>query len=86
MDNYTDLNAKTIDKWVGSGWERDIPVSPETCVSARRRNPGVLGGEDGEAMRSGRLARALTRCRTKSGTTYWTSAGKYCIISRITHR
>ena len=35
MDNYTELNAKTIDKWVDRGWEWGIPVSPEACAKAR---------------------------------------------------
>jgi len=36
MDNYTDLNAETIDRWVESGWEWGVPVSAESCAQACR--------------------------------------------------
>jgi Methylase involved in ubiquinone/menaquinone biosynthesis len=35
MENYTEINAKTVDKWVEDGWEWGIPVSKETCEKAR---------------------------------------------------
>ena len=32
--NYTELNAKTIDRWVDEGWEWGIPISHEQCLAA----------------------------------------------------
>ena len=29
LENYTDINAKAIDKWVEKGWEWSIPVTHE---------------------------------------------------------
>ena len=34
MDNYTDINAKAIDKWVEKGWEWSIPVTHEVYSDA----------------------------------------------------
>ena len=28
--DYTELNSKTIDRWIDEGWEWGIPVSHET--------------------------------------------------------
>ena len=28
-ENYTDINSKTIDKWVEKGWEWGMPISRE---------------------------------------------------------
>jgi len=36
MDNYTDINSRTIDKWVDNGWEWSIPVSHEVYTEAQR--------------------------------------------------
>ncbi len=36
--DYTEINSKTIDRWVDEGWEWGIPISHETYVKA-------LGGE-----------------------------------------
>lgn len=33
--NYTDMNAETINGWVGDGWKWGIPVSHEDFVKAR---------------------------------------------------
>lgn len=35
MDNYTDINAKTIDSWVDKGWEWSVPLSHEAFVAAQ---------------------------------------------------
>lgn len=35
MDNYTEINAKTIDRWVDEGWEWGVAVSAEACEKAR---------------------------------------------------
>ena len=42
MENYTDINAKVIDKWVENGWEWGTPVSAETCERARHGDWSVL--------------------------------------------
>ncbi|MCL2153443.1 MAG: hypothetical protein FWH57_10900 [Oscillospiraceae bacterium] len=36
MDNYTDINARTIDKWADNGWEWSIPVTHEVYADAQR--------------------------------------------------
>jgi hypothetical protein len=33
--NYTDLNARTIDRWVESGWEWGTPISHEEFLRAQ---------------------------------------------------
>ena len=35
-DNYTDINAETIDRWVEEGWEWGVPIDHETFVKALR--------------------------------------------------
>ena len=40
--NYTDINSKTIDRWVEEGWEWGIPVSHETFVKAQKGDWSVL--------------------------------------------
>lgn len=35
LDSYTEINAKTIDRWVDEGWEWGVAVSPELCAKAR---------------------------------------------------
>ena len=42
MDNYTEINAKAIDRWVEGGWEWGTPVSAEECAKARRGEWNVL--------------------------------------------
>jgi SAM-dependent methyltransferase len=42
MTNYTEINAKTIDKWVEDGWCWGTPVSAEACEKARRGEWEVL--------------------------------------------
>ncbi len=34
MTEYTEINSKTIDRWVDEGWEWGIPVSHETYLKA----------------------------------------------------
>ena len=41
-ENYTDINAKTIDKWIEGGWEWGIPISHEEYENAKRGQWGVL--------------------------------------------
>ena len=36
MENYTEINAKTIDRWIEDGWEWGMPISAEDCGRARR--------------------------------------------------
>ena len=33
-DNYTDINAETIDRWVEEGWEWGVPIDHETYQKA----------------------------------------------------
>ena len=35
-DNYTDVNAETIDRWIEEGWEWGVPIDHETFVKALR--------------------------------------------------
>jgi len=42
MDNYTEINARAIDRWVDNGWVWGIPVTPEICAAARRGEWSVL--------------------------------------------
>ena len=35
MENYTDVNAETIDRWVEQGWEWGIPITQEAYLRAR---------------------------------------------------
>lgn len=36
MEKYTEINAKTIDRWVEGGWTWGTPVSAENCEKARK--------------------------------------------------
>jgi SAM-dependent methyltransferase len=40
--NYTDLNARTIDRWVEEGWEYGIPLTHEAYIRALRGEWDVL--------------------------------------------
>lgn len=42
MQNYTELNAKTIDSWVDDGWIWGVPISPADCDRARNGEWDVL--------------------------------------------
>lgn len=42
MDNYADINAKTIDRWVEEGWEWGVPLSPEGYKNAQNGKWDVL--------------------------------------------
>jgi SAM-dependent methyltransferase len=33
---YTEINARTIDKWVDAGWEWGVPISPQQFADAKR--------------------------------------------------
>lgn len=35
MENYTDINAKTIDRWNEKGWEWGIPITHEAFMAAK---------------------------------------------------
>lgn len=35
MDNYTDINARAIDRWIEDGWEWGVPISHEVFASAK---------------------------------------------------
>jgi ubiquinone/menaquinone biosynthesis C-methylase UbiE len=34
-ESYTDINAKTVDRWIEDGWEWGIPISHETFIAAQ---------------------------------------------------
>ena len=40
--DYTELNSKTIDRWIDEGWEWGIPVSHETYKKALDGDWSVL--------------------------------------------
>jgi SAM-dependent methyltransferase len=40
--NYTDINARTIDRWIEEGWEWGIPITHEDYVRAVRGEWNVL--------------------------------------------
>ncbi|MGN1347147.1 MAG: class I SAM-dependent methyltransferase [Eubacteriales bacterium] len=40
--NYTDINAKTIDRWVDEGWEWGIPISHEQYAAAKNGEFSLL--------------------------------------------
>ena len=42
MDDYTDINARVIDKWADNGWEWSIPVSHEVLADAKNGKWDVL--------------------------------------------
>ena len=35
MEKYTDINARTIDKWNDEGWEWGVPVTHEQFLMAK---------------------------------------------------
>ena len=35
-DNYAEINARTIDRWIEEGWEWGVPIDHETFEKARR--------------------------------------------------
>ena len=35
MNNYTDINAKAIDKWAENGWEWSVPITHEAFAEAK---------------------------------------------------
>lgn len=41
-ESYTDLNARTIDRWVEQGWEWGIPLSHESFEAAKQGNWQML--------------------------------------------
>ena len=42
IKNYTDINAKTIDRWVDEGWEWSIPITHEEYEKAKNGEWNVL--------------------------------------------
>jgi SAM-dependent methyltransferase len=42
LDNYTDINSKTIDKWIEEGWEWGVPISHEVFVNVKNGNWNVV--------------------------------------------
>ena len=40
--NYTDINAKTIDRWADAGWEWGTPISHEGFIKAKNGEWNVL--------------------------------------------
>jgi len=36
MDNYTDINAKAIDRWIENGWEWGIPITHNVYADAQK--------------------------------------------------
>jgi len=36
MENYTDINARTVDSWVGEGWEWGTPITIEGFAKAKQ--------------------------------------------------
>jgi len=42
MENYQDINAKTIDRWIEEGWEWGTPISHEEYVKALQGEWQVL--------------------------------------------
>jgi SAM-dependent methyltransferase len=40
--NYTDINAKTIDRWIEKGWEWGIPITHEDYIKAKNGEWSVL--------------------------------------------
>ncbi len=41
-EDYTSVNAETVDRWVEEGWVWGTPVSPEVCAKARKGEWDVL--------------------------------------------
>ena len=42
MENYTDINARAIDRWVEAGWEWGIPITREVFANAQNGKWDVL--------------------------------------------
>jgi SAM-dependent methyltransferase len=40
--NYTDINAKTIDRWIEEGWEWGIPITHQDYIKAKNGEWNVL--------------------------------------------
>ncbi|MBO4931478.1 MAG: class I SAM-dependent methyltransferase [Clostridia bacterium] len=40
--NYTEINAKTIDRWVDEGWEWGIPISHEQFLAAKNGELSIV--------------------------------------------
>lgn len=39
---YTDINSKTIDKWIEEGWEWGKPITHETFLDAKNGKWNML--------------------------------------------
>jgi len=42
LNNYADINAKAIDRWVEQGWEWSIPISHEVYIDAKNGQWSVV--------------------------------------------
>lgn len=42
MMKYTEINSKTIDRWIEDGWEWGVPISHEAFVSAKNGQWSML--------------------------------------------
>ncbi|MDO5330815.1 MAG: class I SAM-dependent methyltransferase [Bacillota bacterium] len=42
MEDYQDINKKTIDRWVGNGWKWGIPISHEEFLKAKNGDWDVV--------------------------------------------
>lgn len=42
MENYTEINSKTIDSWIKGGWEWGIPITHEKYMEAKNGECNVL--------------------------------------------
>jgi SAM-dependent methyltransferase len=40
--NYTDINAKTIDRWIENGWEWGVPITHDDYIKAKNGEWNVL--------------------------------------------
>lgn len=47
--NYTEINAKTIDRWVDEGWEWGIPISHEQFLAAKNGELSIVLTQIGRA-------------------------------------
>ena len=41
-ENYQDINAKTIDRWVENGWEWGTPITHEQYLAAKKGNWSIV--------------------------------------------
>lgn len=51
--DYTDINSRTIDKWVDEGWEWARPVSHEEYIKALEGNGKIFLTRQNQYQRPG---------------------------------